>query len=203
MWPDAGPQPRALARQDARFPEDLRRDGRVGAPARDGPREEPGLGPHPAVVHTQRRQHGRTPRDVAIASALAPLNVNQHAPAVDVFDLHADLTPKCLLTGGRRIVLPFHRVLDQCAHQPGTLGEFLSVLATSGDGRSGSEDPHHPENGAKSARLPEFQMVLDLLEWPVLLAVIDGAPISLRTAELEATGTLRRGYSPIPRHPFR
>ena len=60
------------------------RDGLVGAPAVDGAGKQPRLRPHPAVVHAQRREQRRAERHVAIASALPVLNVNQHAPAVDV-----------------------------------------------------------------------------------------------------------------------
>ena len=53
----------------------------------DGPGKQPRLRPHPPVVHAQRRQQRGAQRHVPIAPPFAPLDVNQHPPAVDVGDL--------------------------------------------------------------------------------------------------------------------
>ena len=100
----------AAGGDDARAPEDLRRDRRVGAPPRDRPRKEPRLRSHPAVVRAQRRQQGRAERDVAIPPALAPLNVNQHAPTVDVRNLQM---PQLRIPHAGRVQDHQHRAMRQ------------------------------------------------------------------------------------------
>ena len=65
----------------------LRGERRVGAPAVLVSGEEIGLRPHPAVVLAQRREQRRTEGDLAIVAALAALDADHHALAVDVADL--------------------------------------------------------------------------------------------------------------------
>jgi hypothetical protein len=80
-------QPRPLCGNDARLPEDLGGDGRVGAPAVDSPRKQPRLRPHLPVVHAERGEERGAEGDVAVAPALPMSDVTQHAPAVDVPNL--------------------------------------------------------------------------------------------------------------------
>ena len=68
------------------LPDHFRRDGRIGAPAMVRPGKEIGLRSHPAVVLAQRGEQRRTERDLAIATALALLDAEHHALAVDVAD---------------------------------------------------------------------------------------------------------------------
>ena len=63
------------------------RDGFVSPPAVDGAGKQPRLRPHPPVVHTQRCEQRRAEWHVPIPSSLPPLDVNQHAPAIDVLHL--------------------------------------------------------------------------------------------------------------------
>jgi hypothetical protein len=79
-------EPGATGRDDTGVPEDLGRDGLVGAPAVDSSGKQPRLRPHPPVIDAQRGEQRRAERHLSIASPLAALDVNQHPSAVDVGD---------------------------------------------------------------------------------------------------------------------
>ena len=80
-------QPGALGGDDARLPEYFAVMGVSARQPATVPGKEPRLRLHPAVVRAERREQRGAERDVAITPALPLLNVNQHAPAVDVRDL--------------------------------------------------------------------------------------------------------------------
>ena len=68
------------------LPDHLRGDRRISPPAVVRPREEIGARSHPAVVLAQRREQRWTEGDLAIAAALALLDPEHHALAIDVTD---------------------------------------------------------------------------------------------------------------------
>src|SRR5882724_1017641 len=72
---------------DAGRRDGVRTDGHVGAPALHGSREEIGFWFHPAPVDAHGFEQGWTERHLAVSAALALLNANHHALAVDVADL--------------------------------------------------------------------------------------------------------------------
>ena len=80
---DAGPLGRGLTG----VPDHLGGKRLIRTPVVDGARKQPGLRLHPAPVLPQGLQQLRTERDVAVTSALAMLNVDEHGLAIDVFDL--------------------------------------------------------------------------------------------------------------------
>src|SRR6187431_720579 len=84
-----------LARGETdRLPDHLRGDRSIGPPPVLRAREEIGARSHPAVVLAQRCQERATQGDLAIAAALALLDAEHHALAIDVADLEmAQLTP--------------------------------------------------------------------------------------------------------------
>src|SRR5919106_5954298 len=71
------------------IPHHLWRDRFIRAPAGDRAWKQPRLWLHPPPVRAQRVQQGRTERDIAVAPALAALDVNEHRTAVDVLHLQA------------------------------------------------------------------------------------------------------------------
>ena len=75
-----------IRRQAHSLPNHLRGDGRIGPPAVMRPGEEIGPRPHPAVVLAQRGEERGTEGDLAIATALALLDPEHHALAIDVAD---------------------------------------------------------------------------------------------------------------------
>ena len=102
----------------------LRRDRRVGPPAVARPGKEIGLRPHPAVVLTQGREERGTEGDLAIAAALALLDPEHHALAIDVADLQ--LTHLAATQAGaverqqQRAVIEILRARDEALHLVGT-----------------------------------------------------------------------------------
>ena len=68
------------------LPDHLRGDRGIGTPAVARPGKEIGLRSHPAVVLTQRGEERGTEGDLAIAAALALLDAEHHALAIDVAD---------------------------------------------------------------------------------------------------------------------
>ena len=113
--------------------------GLVSAPTIDRAREEVRLRSHPAVVLTQSRSSVGTERHVAIAATLPSLDMNQHAPAIDVPDLqlaqfriaHAgrDKTisiVRCDSPSAASITRAFSSTLRICGSRRGALGYGVS-----------------------------------------------------------------------------
>ena len=98
--------------------------GRIGAPAMERAGEEIGLRPHPAVVLTQRGEQRRTERDLAIATALALLDAQHHALAIDVADFQlAHFAPpqaRAVERQQQRAVIEILRARDQALDFVGT-----------------------------------------------------------------------------------
>jgi hypothetical protein len=69
-----------------RLPDHLRRDRGIGTPAVVRPRKEIGLRSHPPVVLTECGEERGTEGDLAVAAALALLDAEHHALAIDVAD---------------------------------------------------------------------------------------------------------------------
>src|SRR5476649_1494718 len=78
---------RSLRGFAAGLPQYLGRDGLVGAGPVDGARKHVGLRLHPTPVLTKRLKRLRAQRNVAVLAAFALADVDEHAGAVDVFDL--------------------------------------------------------------------------------------------------------------------
>ena len=78
-----------LGGQAYRFPDHLRRDRRVSPPAMVGAGEEIGLRPHPSVVLAQCGKEGEAEGNLAVATAFALLDPEDHASAINVADFEA------------------------------------------------------------------------------------------------------------------
>src|SRR5688572_31050519 len=77
-----------LARGEAHsIPDHPGRNGRVGSPPVPRAWKEVRLRPHPTVVLAQRGKQRRTERHLAIATAFALLDAEDHPRAIDVADL--------------------------------------------------------------------------------------------------------------------
>ena len=99
----------------------------IGASARQPwcvPGKEVGLRPHPAVVLAQRREQRGTEGDLAIAAALALLDAEHHALAIDVADF--ELTRFAAPQAGaverqeQRAVIEILRARNEALHFVGT-----------------------------------------------------------------------------------
>src|SRR5207244_4438898 len=80
---DAGP----LGGELTSIPNDLWGNRLIGTPVVDGARKQPGLRFHPAPVLAQGLQQFGTQWDIAVAPALAVLDMDEHGLTVDVLDL--------------------------------------------------------------------------------------------------------------------
>ena len=121
---DAFVDPRLPRGQAHGLPDHLRRDRRIGPPAVARPREEVGLRSHPAVVLTQGREECGTEGDLAIAAALALLDAEHHALAIDVadFELTRFAAPQAGAVQGeeQRAVIQILRARNEALHLVGT-----------------------------------------------------------------------------------
>src|SRR5919197_3601918 len=120
VWSYAFVDPRLPRSQAHGVPDDLARDRCVGPPAFARTGEEIGLRPHPAVVLAQGREERRTEGDVAIAAALALVDPEHHALAIDV--AHLQMTHLAAAQAGtiereeQRAVIEVLRVRDEPLH---------------------------------------------------------------------------------------
>ena len=80
---DASP----LTRLVHRLPHDLRSDGYICPPVVHRTRKQIGLGPHPTPVLTQSLQQLGAQQNIPVAAALALVDMNDHALAIDIGDL--------------------------------------------------------------------------------------------------------------------
>ena len=98
--------------------------GRVGTPAVVRPGEEIGPRPHPAVVLTQGGEERRAEGDLAIAPALALLDPEHHALAIDVADFQlarfAATQARAVEGEQQRAVIEILRARDQALDLVGT-----------------------------------------------------------------------------------
>ena len=98
--------------------------GAVGPPAVVRPRKEIGPRPHPAVVLAQRGEERGTERNLAIAAALALLDAEHHALAIDVADFElarfAAAQARAVERQQQRAVIEILRAGDQALDLVGT-----------------------------------------------------------------------------------
>src|ERR1041385_3672333 len=73
----------------ARFPGRFGRNRQIATASLDRPRKEIRLGLHPAPIDTQRLQQFLAQREIAVVSAFALTDVDDHTAAVNLGDLQA------------------------------------------------------------------------------------------------------------------
>ena len=109
--------------------------GRIGPPAVVRPREEIGLRSHPAVVLAQRGEQRRTEGNLAIAAALALLDAEHHALAIDVADFElarfAAAQARAVERQQQRAVIEILRAGDQALDLVGTEDDRQAERAAS------------------------------------------------------------------------
>ena len=104
---------------------------------------------HPAVVHAQRREQRGAQRDVAITAALPVLNVNQHAPAVDVRDLQM---AQLRVPHAGRVQDHQHRAMRQAVRR---VDQPRDLVARSG---SGAADAGPSDRACRRGRYRRFSV---------------------------------------------